>query len=416
MFLILIFLIISAFFSSSETSLFSIPWWKLHKFRHHENPSAQRLYKMMSDPHRILVTILFGNTLVNVAASSLAEHYLERHFPGNGLWLAIVVMTIILIVAGEITPKTFAIYDPEKLALKIAGPIDWIARILGPVRSFLEMIVRFASNLSGTGSGLLKPLVRKDLLNLIIEGQREGIISKTESHVVKKILNMEEITLDKIMIPRTQIVALPENVSVEEASDLFRQTHLRRVPLFKDSLDSIVGILYAKDLLAEKYRVSSMKTPKQIARTPYFVPQFSNLKQIYKQLRQEQLHLAIVLDEYGGTAGLISHEDILTALLGPVTYQADPLSEDIQQLSETEFLISGLTDLEEIQRIFLINLGTEDFRTLNGLLVDYFGKIPEVGKVFKFESGEIRVEQVSKQRIEEVKLVLKSHGMQDHYE
>ena len=411
--IILILLVLSGFFSGSESALFSLKWWRIHWLRHRGGRAGKYVAELMDRPRRILITILLGNTLVNVASSSLAEHYLERNFPGQGLLLAISAMTIILLIAGEITPKTLAIQKPERYALWVARPLQLFAILILPLRIILEKITQWTTEF-GKKDKKDQSLGKTDFLNLVSESVRAGILTDKERDVVVRILDMEDVMLNQVMVPRTEMVVLPVDISYQEAVAAFLHHDFRRIPLYRGTPDYIVGILYAKDLLAGWVNPSLRKSPKALARTPYFVPNCISLKQLYAELKQKQLHIAIVLDEYGGTAGLITHDDTLSALLLPVAQTGQIPEDQFKALDNNSYKINARISLKRLNLLIPLYLESEDFRTLNGFLLDRFGQVPEPGDILYLEnktgktcekwrvqvltSGKTHIETISLQR------------------
>ncbi|MBN1355294.1 HlyC/CorC family transporter [bacterium] len=406
---IFLLLIFSAFFSGSESALFSLQWWHYHRFRQSDKPIMKTIVRIMDHPHRILATILLGNTLVNVAASAIAASYFERVTPVRGLWISIVFMTAVLIVLGEIIPKTLSIYHAETISRWVAGPIVLMSRILWPVRIVLEKIGNWADRVTSL-SGRVEHAEERDVfLNVLAEARKQGILSIQERSVAEKILEMDDLPVSQVMIPRTEVVALPETVGYEEAIQRMRRENLRRVPLYRETIDRIVGILYVKDLLPGRFDPNRKKSPRTIARTPYFVPGSMKIKQLYTALRQKQMHLAVVLDEYGGTAGLVSHDDLLLTLLASVT-RRDPGEPDLAVPTDSGFRVSGQADLEFLARKGILKIPDTEFRTLNGFLLERFERIPDEGSELTIPGATIRIVKTSPTRIEQVEILPRVSG------
>jgi magnesium and cobalt exporter, CNNM family len=397
-------LFFSAFFSGSESALFSLQWWHLHRLQSKRNPLAIYLVAILKNPHRILAAILLGNTLVNVAASSIAERYLEEAFPGQGLWISIAGMTILLLVLGEITPKTLAVYHAERVATWVVVPVDFAAKLFWPVRIVLEKISRLSSRLVVRDERIDSGRERAEFLDILSDAEHQGILSPSEQLVARKILEMEEISVSQIMIPRTDMVSLPETVGYDEAIRKMEEMNLRRIPLYRGTVDRIVGILYAKDLLASRFDAHKRKNPRILARPPYFVPGSIKLKQLYSTLKQKRLHLAVVLDEYGGTAGLVSHEDLLLTLLEPVAQQQSIPSSQITATNEG-YMISGRARLDSLAKQNILDITESGFRTLNGYLMDRFGCIPPVGTWLSLSRGSIQIMKTKARAIDQVHFI-----------
>lgn len=374
-----ILLCLSAFFSGSESAMFSLRWWRINTLRHEGGFRGRILATLLDRPRSLLITLLLGNTLVNVAASSLTEHRLERLLPDQGLWIAIAVMTVILLVVGEITPKTLAIRSPETLAVSAARPIRWFSVLIYPLRILLERLSDLVMPIHDDPCGRRN---RMDFLTLMNASRREKILDETEHTVMTRILQMEDICITDIMVPRTDIMALPDTIDFDDAVQTLLAYDLRRVPLYHENLDNIVGILYAKDLLGGWLNPVLRRSPKALARTPFYVPGFISLKQLSHELSQQKCHLAIVLDEYGGTAGLVTHDDILRTIFAPGR-RDDVHANILDVLPEGGWIVEARITWNVLRRMLFEIPENLPFRTLNGFLLDRFGCVPEPGDVIE---------------------------------
>ena len=375
--LLLIFLLLcmSAFFSGSESAMFSIRWWRINYLKHNAGSTGKVLADLMERPKGVLIAILLGNTLVNVAASSLTEHRLEALLPEQGLFIAIAAMTVILLVVGEITPKTLAIRDPEPFALFASRPIWLVMRLIFPVRIFLE---KLSDAVTRRKDGNEVGRSRVDFLTLVDESRRGDIIDESEHSVLTRILQMDSVNIRDVMIPRTDIIAMPDTISFDEAVKSMLAHDFRRMPIYHESLDNIVGILYAKDLLGGWVNPVLQRQPKFMARPPFYVPGFVNLKQLSAELAQQKRHLAIVLDEYGGTAGLVTHDDILSTVFSPEKDRR--VGANVLKSVDDGWDVEARITWDVLKELLQAKPASCEFRTLNGYLLDRFGKVPEPGE------------------------------------
>ena len=373
----------SAFFSGSESALFSIRWWRIIFLKHNGGKPGRRLAELMEHPGSLLMTILLGNTVVNIAISSLFEHSMERYFPDNALLMSIGIVTPIVMILGEITPKTLALQKPEQIGLRVAPMIRWLTVVMRPVRWIAEKV-------SGSSIETLRRTAvargSADFLSLADEGRQAGILSSSEHHILTRILEMKTIPVTDVMVPRTEMIALPDTIEFDAAVQAIRHYNFRRVPLFHESLDNIVGILYAKDLLGGWLNPVLKRSPRMLARSPVFVPSHITLKQLSLELVKRKRHLAIVLDEYGGTAGMITHDDILNTvfhLTGPGRKQ-DLL---IRKMQGGGWRADARIGWSRICRLIGMSACESTFRTLNGFLMDHFGRIPATGETMTLDGG-----------------------------
>jgi putative hemolysin len=372
---ILILLFLSSFFSGSESALFSIHWWRINYLRQHGGPGGKRLAALMDHPGSVLMTILMGNTIVNVASSALFEHWLEKNLPQHALFVAIGVMTVIILVFCEITPKTIAVLIPEKIGLFVTPPIKILSLAVSPVRILIE---KFSGTLAQKLRISRTSPIKTDFFTLVDEGRQAGVLTRTEQQFMTRILEMNSVQISDVMIPRTEMVALPDTITFDQAIDAFLKHGFKRIPLYNTSIDNVTGIIYALDLLGGKLNPALRRSPKSLSQPPVFVPSHISLKQLSREFTERKRHLAIVLDEYGGTAGMVTHDDLLLAVFG----SSDQNDSEKWVLKKTPG--GGLRiDARITWQILcgLIGMCVRDvpFRTLNGFLMDYFGCVPAPG-------------------------------------
>ncbi len=402
-FSIIVLLLLSAFFSGSESAMFSLQWWHIHHLSASRSRTAQQLTAILARPHRLLITILLGNTLVNVGASALMENYFEQTIPDHGVWISIAIMTMLLLVFGEITPKTVAVYRPVQFSLLATWPVEAFARLLAPIRIVLEKSILKVTGQDGEPAARQSNVKKEEFLGLISEGVRREILLPDEYSVVESILCMDQMPVDRIMTPRTKIIALPEDVDYAGAVRIFSEYNIHRVPIYRGSIDRIVGILYAKDLFMQRFHLKKIPVPRDIARTPLFLPGCINLKQLYDQLKQRRVHIAIILDEYGGTAGLVSHQDVLQAILMPQNAEKKE-SAFVSPIGNNAFLVDCRIDPGDFFNTIQGNYSKGEFRTLNGYLLNVFGKVPKPGETIALPGLKITVVESGPRHIDKVKV------------
>ncbi|MCD4653811.1 hemolysin family protein, partial [bacterium] len=365
-------------------------WWRINYLRHEAGVAGRILTDLMERPRAVLVTILLGNTVVNVAASSISERWMERLIPEHGLWIAIVTMTFVLLVFGEITPKIFAIRNPERIALLAARPIRLFSKLIFPLQIVLEKL----SNSVTCKYDLKK--IRKgriDFLTLVDESRRANILNESEYSVLTHILRMDSVVIQDVMVPRTDIIALPDTVSFNEAVKAMLTYDLRRIPLYSGNLDNIVGILYAKDLLGGWLNPVLRRPPGKLARNPFYVPRFISLKQLSHELSQHKCHLAIVLDEYGGTAGLVTHDDILRMIFAPGARE-EVNANIVETLPDGGWVVEARITWDVLEKLLNVAPAKHPFRTLNGYLLDCFGRIPDPGEIIEVSLETANAEEI----------------------
>ncbi|MBE0478456.1 HlyC/CorC family transporter [Candidatus Aerophobetes bacterium] len=410
--IILIILIVcvglSAFFSGSEIALSSLGKITLKRLGK-ENPHKKHYFDaLISNPSQWLTTILIGNNLVNITAASLATVLTEKWIggaQGKVVGIATGITTFVILLFGEITPKRYCREYAEKVSLKVIGPIIFLSEVLLPAVKALNFLTQ----------GILGPVARKALPKLITEkeihtlidiGQEEGALEEKEEELVHSALEFDETIAKEIMTPRTKIVAISREASLTQLAKLINEAGYSRIPVYDGRLDNIVGTVYAKDLLPIADKWDTLKV-KDIIHPPIFVPYAMKLSEIFHQLQREKTHLAVVVDEYGGVAGIITVEDLLEELVGEIEDEYDTeTSERVQLLKDGSALVEGDTDIDEINDKLETSLPekAESFESISGFICNHMGKIPRKGEVIEQNGVRIEVVDVDAKRIKKVKI------------
>jgi len=376
-----------------------------------ENPrKGEKIHLLLSKPSRWLITILIGNNLVNTAAASLATVLVQRIVKGTpGLAVGVVtgIMTFVTLVFGEITPKRYCREHAERIALKTAGPILFLSKVFAPIVNFLTLLSGGLLKISKSGGETVNHLItEKEIHTLIDIGQEEGALEKREEELAHSALEFDETRVKEIMTPRTKMTCILEKANLVKLSRLINKAGYSRIPVYRDRIDNIVGIAYAKDLLRIPHLWGKMKV-KDIMHSPIFVPYTVKLSEIFRQLQKEKTHLAIVVDEYGGVAGLITIEDLLEELVGEIEdeYDLDRV-EKIKILDDGSALVEGDTDIDEINE----KLGTlfpekaASFESIGGLIFTLLGRMPRTREKINYNNTKMEVQEVDERRIKKVKI------------
>lgn len=409
-------LLLSALFSGSEVALFSLSPSDKEKLSESGSASSQRVLKLLSTPREILVTILILNTGTNVAAAIITA-YLTHQLASFYAWsatltilLEIVTLTFILLVISEITPKLIATRNPLTVAKRISLPISILHRLLRPLSTVLA---RSMNAFHGRFQGTVNRLSGEDLKAMADIGKAHGTLEEDESNLIHSIVEFGDRAVREIMISRMDIVALAAEATIEDAIKLIRETGHSRIPLYEDHLDNILGVVYAKDLLRHVSKNQSEVRVEwnQLARPPIFVPLGKKLDNLLRDFQSRKTHLALVVDEYGGTAGLITLEDILEEIVGDIRDEHDSREgELVVHLGANRYRVDAKIDLDELNEATGLTLDTAtfEFETLGGLVLHLAGEIPSVGDRFEFENLQMKVESVDGHRIGNVQI--RVHG------
>lgn len=392
------FLILSAFFAVCEISLFSLDSIKIKRLLQ-QGKDTSCIVRLLENPMRSLTVILAGNTLVNIAIASVVTAILIDFLGNAGVSISIGVATLIILAFGEVTPKTIAIHNNEKLANLTAPALYVISRLSTPFLFLATMICD--SIISFFHLNLRKePTLTEEEFKTVMEvGQRHGVVGKNEKEMVVSILELTTTTASEIMIPRTDIKAISSNWDQRKALEFVRDTKHSKLPVYQGSLDNILGVVYTKDLFLE-----SLKTCSELIQSVMFVPATKKIGALIKDFYRQKSKMAIVVDEYGGTSGLVTLEDILEEIFGEIHDEFKIKESLIEVLSEGAYRISGRTPIYKVNEDCLLEIGPGDYETIAGFLLDEFGKIPSEGESIRAAGGLFTIEKVTGRRIKSVLL------------
>ncbi|KLO21421.1 MULTISPECIES: hemolysin family protein [unclassified Marinitoga] len=413
-------LFLSAFFSASETALTSMNRLKVKDLIENEdNENArEKLHHFLHHPNQLLTTILVMNNLVNILVSSLTTAFIIELIPGNpGQVVGIVtgVLTLMILIFGEITPKVYARENTEKFFNVVFPVISFLNYILKPIIWLLVNISNFFIKLFGGEKISEAPFITEDeIMNYLDIGHEEGVIEKDEKFIMKRGLELKEISVKEIMTPRVDIIAISEDENLKELIKIINEEGYSRIPIYKESIDNIIGVCYAKDVfkILEKEGLNEEFLDiniKNIMHRVEFIPLTMKIRDVMKIFLEKHTHMAIVVDEYGGTAGLVTLEDILEELTGEILDEYDIVSEEINivKLAKNTYLVNGTTPINDIERELDLELPETDFETIGGLLLEEFERFPKAGEKITLEGVIFEIVSVSKNKIDKVKITVK---------
>ncbi len=416
-----ILLCLSGFFSGSETALTSLGKLRtkrlLMEIDQTDSGFAENLQFWLKNSQKVLISILIWNNLVNITASSMAtvlvfeilrEVLLVERSLAFASGVAVGIMTFLILLFGEITPKSYAEANAESVARRILPLIIFFTRLISPVIVILLVLSGAIVRLLG---GKIKPrqnkITEEELKKLVLAGRQEGTLQETELKMLHSVFEFDETVVREIMVPRTEVVALEVDAGYQETLNLARSTGLSRIPVYEERLDNIVGILNIKDLLTrfdqEKAKQFELR---KIARPPYFVPETKRVNKLLANFRQYRVHMAIVVDEYGGTSGVITLEDLLEEIVGEIEDEYDEQPELINQEDEQTYVIDARIDLDDLEEQIGLSLPTRRYDSLGGMLIERLGKIPTVGDEIVYEGNQYEVIEATRRQVKRVRLSL----------
>ena len=398
--------ILSAFFSSSEVALISITRAKVRTLVNEGKQGSEALAALKEKPDRLLITILIGNNIVNIAAASIATAIAIRAFGDVGVGIATGVVVIILLVFGEIGPKIYATRASDSFALSVAPIIYFLSRILSPVIWLVERV----SPKFGMGETGEQVVTEEEIKEWIDVGKEEGTLEQGEQDMLYSVLEFADTTAREIMTPRVDVIAMEDTVSFEEAIRIFNETGFSRIPVYHDQIDNITGILNVKDVFSAMVSHRKDSTIKEVMYDPMFVPETKKIDDLLKELQVHRVQMAIILDEYSSFVGIVTVEDILEEIVGDILDEFDKEEPDVQTISDGVFVIDAQMWVDDVNERLEIDLPVaESYETIGGLIIDRLGHIPmHPGEKVEMNEGKITlvVLQMHGRRIVKVKVII----------
>ena len=406
LFIILIALVVAALAASAETSLTSISRVRLRRLVEEKLPRAMLIERLHKDPNAYLSTILIANTVAIIVASSAATLLALRLYQDRvAEWLVSLVLSLVVLIVCEIAPKTLALQRSERVALNMAPIVAGATWVMRPIVRVLTTITKFLVRVFGGKAQVKGPFVTEEELKMLVSvGEEEGVLEEEEREMIHGIFEMGDMRVRELMVPRTDLVAIDVTQPVDAAVALVSKHGHTRIPTFEGNLDHILGVLYAKDLLRALNHEGG-KTLREIARKPYFTPESNKVQDVLRDLRKNRVHMAIVVDEYGGTAGAVTIEDILEEIVGPIQDEYDIGEEDeIQFISPNEVILDGRVSVDDVNELLKLNIAADDYDTIGGYVLNQLGAAPKVGATLKLGNADLRVEAVQGTRIKKVRI------------
>lgn len=399
-------LLLSALFSSAETSITAMSRSKLLALKEKHPYEAKFLDWLLHDLQRALTITLIANNLVNIAASALATSLALLVFGHKGIFIAVVMMTILIVIFGEILPKSIAIVRSEKVLLLTLPVLVLLYFVLAPFVWFLKKLIKYIGYIFGVD--LESPhtfVTREEIEQMVTIGEATGVIEEVERKMIHGIISFKESRVYEIMVPRTDMDAVPSEYSIDEAVAIFQEHGHSRVPIFEGSLDNITGILYVKDTIPYLNSGMAQEPVSKLKRDPLFVPESMKIVDLFNIMKGKHVHMAIVVDEYGGTAGIVTLEDLLEEIVGEIQDEYDKENPPVLRESNGSFLVQGYVGLEDLSESLNYHFESEDAESIGGLILSLAGEFPEEGDKLKYRDWEIEVVQVEDHRIQLLRLM-----------
>ena len=404
---LVVLVLLSAFFSATETAFSSLNKIKLKNLVNNGDKRALKTYNLAEDYSSLISTILIGNNIVNIMSSSLATLLFVKWFGDDlGVTYSTIVMTLIVLTFGEITPKSIAKEIPEQFAMAVTPVVSVLVIVLKPVnfifdclRKLLSLLIKVKNDDEGYSSD--------EFITIVEEAHNDGEMDEHEADLITNAIEFNDLEVKDVLVPRVDVAAIEDTATLDEIEKMFRETGYSRLPVYRETIDNIIGILHEKDFYYIYYTKAKTQISQIIKDVLYTSPQI-RVSALLRQLQSSKIHLAVVIDEYGGTAGIITMEDILEELVGEIYDEHDEVEEFYTKIDDNTYLVKGDLDIDDMFEYFNIVMKEEyDFVTTSGWVIHNCDCIPTIGTQFDFENLHITVTDADKKMVKEIKVEVK---------
>lgn len=405
---LVILILLSAFFSSAETSLTTISAIRVRSLIEEGNKRAVRLNKVLENKGKMLSAILIGNNIVNITASALATMIAQQLGGNEAVSISTGILTIVILIFGEISPKTLATANAEPMALFYAPIIAALIWILTPLIFIINLLSGLVLKLFHADPNQKSNVITETELRTIVDvSHEEGILETEEKKIITKVFDFGDATAKDIMVPRIDMVAIEANASYEELMELFKRDKYTRLPVYEDTTDNVIGIINVKDLLLSDTEPGNDFHIRDYLREAFYTYESKSLTDLMIEMRKTSVNISIVLDEYSDAVGLITLEDILEEIVGEIRDEYDDDEADlVQSDNQTVFTISGQTKISDVNDELHLNLTSESYESIAGIIIEALDKIPEVGDTVTFDDCMLEVLSLDKKRVDTIRVTL----------
>ena len=404
--IIIILLMLSAFFSSAETAFTTINRIHIRSLVEDGNKRAAKVAELLENSGKLLSTVLIGNTIVNISASAVVTTFVINSFGSAAAGIATGILTVLVLIFGEIAPKTAATIHAEKIALSYAKIISLLMFVLTPVIIIINRLSIYALKFFRISPARKKKLMTENELRTIVTvGHEDGIIESEERRIINNLFDFGDSQAKDIMIPRIDMTLANVDSTYDEILGIFRSEKYTRIPIFEDTVDNVIGIINVKDLLL--FDTRDAFSIRGILREPYFTYEYKNTSELLAELRKTSNNITIVIDEYGSTVGMITLEDLLEEIVGEIRDEYDDDEHDsIQKINDNEYRLDGYTKLDDLNDFLSLNIESEDYDSIGGFIIEKLDRLPNVNDYIELPGIKLVVEAASNNRIETVHLYL----------
>lgn len=403
--LLIILLIMSGFFSMSETALMALSKIRIRHMVDEGVKGAKLVERLSEDPSRLLGAILIGNNIANIGASALATSIAVKVIGPSGVGLVTVIMTILVLIFGEITPKSIAKQNSEKVALKVSRPIDILVKLFRPLVAVFTAISSLFIKLLGGDPKANEPFITEEELKTMVGvSEEEGVLENVEKEMIFNVFEFADSQVKDVMVQRVDIVAVDVNATYDEVINIIKTEQFSRIPVYNQNIDDVIGILNVKDLIIASQSRENFKISDYM-REPYYTFEFKNIAELFKEMKKSRNHIAVVLDEYGGNVGIVTIEDLIEEVVGEIEDEYDDETDsDIIVVKEDEYIVDGSARLDYIGDLIGVTMESEEFDSVGGLVIGELGRFPEQNEEVKVNNIKFVIEDIDKNRIKKVRI------------
>ena len=410
--LLIVCLLLSIFFSSSETAFISLQKLRLEYLIDAKVRGANRVAKLLRQPEQLLSTVLLGNTFVNTAATALATTLAIRVWPNQGVLISTVGLTIILLIFCETTPKTFAALHTERLALTFGRPLEIVAWLLTPLVVALSWIASRFTGLVGVKPAPGSLVSDDEIRTMISLGQRQGEMEDAEAALLDKVFKFGDRPVREVMVPRPEVVAIEQGSKIGAFLALYAEHPLSRFPVYKENMDNVIGILAIKDILMAQAKGDTGKQSiiDDLIRPAYFTPETNRIHELFTEMRDHNYRMAVVVDEYGGTAGIVSLTRLVEEIVGTVGDELSLAEKDYEVINANTFQVDGSMRIEEANEELELGFPEGDYETVAGFILYLLGRIPRSNEQLRYKRIKIVITEMRGMKIEKILITKESRS------
>lgn len=395
----------SAYFSASETALMSLSKIRIRHMVEEQVKGAAEIQKLIQNPNRLLGTVLVGNTVINIGASALATSLAINTFGARGALISTGVMTVVVLIFAEITPKSLAANNSEAFSLKVIKTMTMCVVILKPIVSIFTYITSVILNIFGVKVNKDRPFITEEELRTIVDvSEEQGVLEVEEKNMIHNVFEFGDLLVRDVMVQRMDIVGVDITSTIQDIIEVMKEERFSRLAVYNENIDNIVGILNVKDLLFFDYGKEEFSMEK-FMREPYYTFEYKNLAKLLSEMKKNRTHMVIVLDEYGGTAGIVTTEDLIEEIVGEIQDEYDKQEEDIFVVKEDEYLVAGATRIEDVNDMIGTNIESEEFDSIGGFVIGILGRLPEEHENIEHNGIKYTIEGIEKNRIKKIRII-----------